>query len=82
MKLTWPNLWFPPINLWNVPAIFKRRERRDMTLTTTDINERLARLDEVSLLEILDISSQDLVDRFQDVIEERRHNFEEDLEDE
>lgn len=53
-----------------------------MTLTTNDINDRLGQMDEVSLLEILEISSEDLVARFQDKIEAKRSYFEEDLEDE
>ena len=52
-----------------------------MTLTTNDINDRLAQQDEVSLLEILDISSQELVDRFQDKIADKRDSLEEELED-
>jgi len=79
MKLTWPKLTFPPINLWNVPLIFKRDKK--MTLTTNDINDRLAQQDEVSLLEILDITSQELVDRFQDKIADKRDSLEEELED-
>ena len=41
-----------------------------MTLTLVDIENRLKQLDEVTLLELLEISSEDLVDRFIDVIEE------------
>lgn len=37
-------------------------------------------VDEVTLLELLDISSEDLVARFQDRIEERREYIEEDME--
>jgi hypothetical protein len=40
-----------------------------MTLTLPEINERLKQLDEVTLLEILGVTSEDLVDRFSDVIE-------------
>lgn len=36
-----------------------------------DLCERLKKLDEVTLMEVLDLSSEDLVDRFEDVIEER-----------
>ena len=38
-------------------------------LTLNDVKDRLKYLDEVTLLEILDISSEDLVDRFTDLIE-------------
>lgn len=51
-----------------------------MTLTSKDINERLMDLPEMDLLEILEISSEDLVNRFQDKIDEKRDYFEEDLE--
>jgi hypothetical protein len=42
-----------------------------MTITLTELFERLKQVDETSLLEILDISSEDIVDRFQDLIEEK-----------
>lgn len=38
------------------------------------LEDKLKRIDEVSLLEVLDISSEDIVDRFIDKIED---NFEE-----
>lgn len=38
-------------------------------LTFHELKERLKQLDEISLMEELDISSEDLVDRFQDHIE-------------
>lgn len=40
-----------------------------MATTLTELMEKLKRVDEVSLLEILDISSEEIVDRFQDLIE-------------
>jgi hypothetical protein len=40
-------------------------------LTLTEIKERLKALDEVDLLEVLGITSEDLVDRFSDVIEDK-----------
>lgn len=40
-------------------------------ITLTELMERLKRVDEISLLEILNISSEDLVDRFGDLIEDR-----------
>lgn len=49
-------------------------------MTLTDAMERLKQLDEITLLEILEISSEDLVDRFQDVIEDKLEYLEEDLE--
>ena len=42
-----------------------------MILTLPEICERLKQLDEVTLLELLEITSADLVDKFADVIEER-----------
>lgn len=51
-----------------------------MSLTHRDICEKLKQMDEITLLEILDISAEDIVDRFEDFIEQRRENFEEDLE--
>jgi hypothetical protein len=52
-----------------------------MPLTLPEICDRLKSIDEVSLLEILNITSEDLVERFQDLIEEKADNLEEELED-
>lgn len=51
-------------------------------LTYSDILDRLKQVDEISLLEVLDISSEELVDRFEDRIRERIDYLMEDLEDE
>jgi hypothetical protein len=40
-----------------------------MALTILDLFDKLKRLDEISLLEILNITAEDLVDRFEDRIE-------------
>jgi len=53
-----------------------------MSLTVEDIKEKLKQLDEVSLLEILEINSEDLVERFADKIEEKGEYFITDLEEE
>lgn len=52
-----------------------------MPLTLPEICDRLKSIDEVTLLEILNITSEDLVERFQDLIEEKADNLEEELED-
>ena len=41
-----------------------------MTLTFNDLKDRLKALDEVTLLELLDLKSEDIVDRFEDLIED------------
>lgn len=41
-----------------------------MGITLEELKESLARLDEVTLMEILDIHSDDLVEAFADMIEE------------
>jgi len=51
-------------------------------LTYSDILDRLKQVDEISLLEVLDISSEEIVDRFEDRIRERIDYLMEDLEDE
>lgn len=52
-----------------------------MSLTITEVVERLAKTcDEVTLLEILEITSYDLVERFYDRIEERYDELVEELE--
>ena len=52
-----------------------------MSLTLRDIMERMARLDEITLLEVLDISSEEIVERFADKIENKFDDLEIDLED-
>ena len=51
-----------------------------MALLLTEIMERLKRLDEVTLLEVLEINSEELVERFTDKIEERADELESELE--
>ena len=43
--------------------------------------ERMAQLDEITLLEVLDISSEEIVERFADKIENKFDDLEIDLED-
>lgn len=52
-----------------------------MTLTLKDVIERLKKIDEVSILEVLEISSEDIIDRFEDKIEDNFNELQEDLED-
>lgn len=40
-----------------------------ITLTLPELKERLKSLDEVILLELLDVASEDLVETFSDIIE-------------
>jgi len=51
-------------------------------LTFTDVCDRLKQQDEISVLEVLEITSEELVDRFNDKIESKMDYFLEDLEDE
>ena len=50
-------------------------------LTLIDICDKLERLDEVTVLELLDIRSADIVAKFMDAIEERADYLEELLDD-
>jgi hypothetical protein len=43
-----------------------------MTLTLPELIDRLKQLDEITLLELLGVTSEDLVDRFSDVIEDKQ----------
>ncbi len=52
-----------------------------MSLTLRDIMERMAKLDEITLLEVLDISSEDIIERFADKIEDKFEELEIDLDD-
>lgn len=48
-------------------------------LTQQEIKEILSQYDEVSLLEILDVSSEELLDRFEDRIDEQYDELLEEL---
>ena len=43
-----------------------------MNLTFEELKEKLQRVDEVTLLELLEIRSDDIVERFDDFIEEQQ----------
>ncbi len=47
----------------------RRKSNMNRTLTLPELKERLKSLDEVLLLELLDIASEDLVETFSDNIE-------------
>jgi hypothetical protein len=51
-----------------------------MSLTLNDIKERLIQIDEITLLEILEIDSEMLVERFIDLVEDKADLLERDLE--
>ncbi len=53
-----------------------------MAVTFEELRDKLRQVDEISLLEILDISSEELVERFQDRIEDRMEELESDFEEE
>jgi thymidylate kinase len=53
-----------------------------MPITYEELRDRLRGVDEISLLELLDISSEDIVERFQDRIENRIEQLESDFEQE
>lgn len=53
-----------------------------MASTYYEILEKLEQLDEVTLLEVLDITSQDLVAKFSNRINDRLEELQEDFEDE
>jgi hypothetical protein len=50
-----------------------------MSLTFEDIIDRLKQLDEVTILELLDLKTEDIVDRFRDVIEDAIEEIEKEL---
>lgn len=53
---------------------------KKMALTLNDVCNKLKHLPETDLLEVLEINSSDIVDRFEDVILERMDYLLEDLE--
>ncbi len=50
-----------------------------MSLTFEDIIDRLKQLDEVTILELLDLKTEDIVERFRDVIEDAIEEIEKEL---
>lgn len=52
-----------------------------MPLTLTDVMSRLKQLDEITLLEVLDITAEELVERFADKIEDNYETLESELND-
>jgi len=51
-----------------------------MPLTLVEIKERLKQIPELDLLELLEISSEELVERFSDVIEDKADKLEQEVE--
>ena len=51
-----------------------------MALTIHDLKDRLKQINEVDLLELLDISSEELVERFVDLIEDNFDKLEKEVE--
>jgi hypothetical protein len=52
-----------------------------MSLTLDELKERLAGLDEITLMELLDIHSDELVEAFEDKIEEEQDKLKRMLDD-
>jgi hypothetical protein len=50
-----------------------------MAMTLLDVVERLKQLDEITLMEVLDLSSEDLCERFIDKIEDKFEEFEQEF---
>lgn len=46
-----------------------------MNITFEELKEKLQRVDEVTLLELLEIRSDDIVERFEDFIEEQQEKL-------
>ena len=51
-----------------------------MSLTVADLKDKLKTLDECLLLEVLEINSEDIVERFEDFIEDKHDSLEEEWE--
>ena len=50
-----------------------------MSMTLQEIKDRLMQLDEVTLLEVLNLSSEDIVEAFEDVVVDRFEEFEDEF---
>ena len=46
-----------------------------MNITFEELKEKLQRVDEVTLLELLDIRSDDIIERFEDFIEDKQEQL-------
>lgn len=53
-----------------------------MTLTLYELQEKLKEIDEISILEILNITTEDLIDNFGDKIEQKYDDLIKDFNDE
>jgi len=51
-----------------------------MNITFEELKEKLKRVDEVALLELLEIRSEDIIERFDDFIEEQQDRLLRELE--
>jgi hypothetical protein len=52
-----------------------------MALTINEIAEKLKQLDEIMLVELLNLNSNDLVNAFMDIVEEKADKLEGELDD-
>lgn len=59
----------------------RKKLKRNVMLTLNDVTERLKQQGEIPLLEILDISAEDIVERFRDRIEDNYEVLAVELED-
>jgi hypothetical protein len=46
-----------------------------MNITFEELKEKLQRVDEVTLLELLEIHSEDIIERFEDFIEDKQEQL-------
>ncbi len=42
-----------------------------MNLTLVELKEKLMQFDELDLIELLDLTSEDILDRFEDIVEDK-----------
>lgn len=42
-----------------------------MNLTLAELKEKLMQFDELDLIELLDLTSEDILDRFEDIVEDK-----------
>jgi hypothetical protein len=42
-----------------------------ITLTLAELKEKLMQFDELDLIELLDLTSEDILDRFEDIVEDK-----------
>ena len=50
-----------------------------MNLTLAELKEKLMQFDELDLIELLDLTSEDILDRFEDIVEDKYESLKKEI---